>query len=347
MLIKAFALTYIKKESLTYEQKGVRMDTITFIPTNLDLQLFADSGAAASDGGTGSEGSQGVNAAAALPQTKGVKTNPLADVKYGISKDEPQNDKSDSEPSPAAEVSEAKPQDRNARFEELIKGEFKDLYDAKVQSIVQKRLKGTAETVDKYNALSPTLELLASKYGVDVSDIKALNKAIENDSTLFEEEAIKNGMSVEQYKEFRDMKRQNAAFQRQEAERARRAEFDAKFKGWMDEAKEVSKLYPSLDLKKEFENDEFFKLLNSGIGVKAAYQAVHFDDIMSAGMQHAARVAEQKVTNKVIANGARPAENGNSSQAASQIKSDVSQLSKADIDEIMRRVRRGENISFG
>ena len=154
----------------------------------LSLQLFAE-GAGAGDGGTAQ--GQGVTEAAALPQTKGVK-NPLADVKYGIQ-----------EEAPAAEVQTetvAQP-DRNAEFEKLIKGEYKDLYDARVQDTVQKRLKGQKDVVDKYNALIPTLEMMAKKYGVDAGDTEALSKAIQEDDSYYEQEALEKGMTVQQLKE--------------------------------------------------------------------------------------------------------------------------------------------------
>jgi hypothetical protein len=64
-------------------------------------------------------------------------------------------------------------------------------------------------------------------------------------------------------------------------------------------------------------------------------------------MQFTAKKVEQNITNKIIANGARPSENGNSFQGASVTKSDVSTLTKADRAEIARRVARGEKISFG
>jgi hypothetical protein len=63
-------------------------------------------------------------------------------------------------------------------------------------------------------------------------------------------------------------------------------------------------------------------------------------------MQYTAQAVERKITNKVIANGARPTENGISSQSATVTKSDVSLLTKADRQEIARRVARGEKISF-
>ena len=63
-------------------------------------------------------------------------------------------------------------------------------------------------------------------------------------------------------------------------------------------------------------------------------------------MQFTAKQVEQKLTNKIVANGARPTENGMTSQSASLTKSDVSQLTKADRAEIARRVARGEKIRF-
>ena len=48
----------------------------------------------------------------------------------------------------------------------------------------------------------------------------------------------------------------------------------------------------------------------------------------------------------LAANGARPQENGMSSKSAAVVKSDVSQLTTADRQEIIRRVQRGEKIRF-
>lgn len=305
-------------------------------PMILNLQLFGE-GTGGGDGGTGAEGATGATATAAVSQKKGV-SNPLADVKYGIQE----------ETSPAAEVNPTPTEDRNAKFEALIKGEFKDLYDARMQDTIQKRLKGQKETVDKYNALAPTLETLAKKYGVDPADIEALNKAIEEDDSYYEEEALEKNMSVQQLKELKKMERENAQLRAQFQEQDRRDEFIRKVTIAEQQAKVAKQTYPSLDLRHELNNNpDFYDLvMNRGIDVGNAYLITHKDDIIPAAMQFTAKTVEQKLTNKVIANGARPVENGNSSQSASVVKSDVSQLSKADRAEIIRRVQRGEKIKF-
>ena len=306
------------------------MKNYYFIPM-LNLQLFAEG---AGEGGT-AEG-QGVTEAAALPQTKGAKSNPLADVKYGIQE----------EAAPAAEVQNTATPDRNAAFEALIKGEYKDLYDAKVQDTIQKRLKGQKEIVDKYNALQPIREILAKKHGVDAEDIEALFNAIEEDDSYFEEEALERNMTVKQLKEVKKMERENADLRAQMEEAQRQENGKKLYAAWMQQADEAKKVYPSFDLRAEMNKPKFVDLLRSNIDVRTAYEVLHKDEIIPAAMQFTAKTVESKLAKSIAANGSRPSENGMSSQSAAVVKSDVSQLSKADRAEIIRRVQRGEKIRF-
>lgn len=305
----------------------------------INLQLFAEGGAGAAgaagvggDGGTGEGGvATGVTAGVPGLQSKGAK-NPLADVVYGKQ-----------EESQAAAVN---PEDRNARFEELIKGEYKDLYDARVQDTIQRRLKSSKETVDRYNALAPTLEMLGRKYGVDANDIEALNKAIEEDDSYYEDEALEKGLSVEQLKAIRKMERENAQLRAQMEEASVRENADRIYAGWMQQSEELKKVYPGFDLETELQNQKFTDLLRNNIDIRTAYEVIHKDEIIPAAMQFATQKTAQAMTNKILSQGARPQENGLSSQASVITKSDVSQLSKADRQEIIRRVQRGEKIRF-
>ena len=308
----------------------------TFIPM-LSLQLFAEgaggAGAGAGDGGTAQ--GQGATEAAALPQTKGAK-NPLADVKYGIQDEE----------APAAKVQQTATPDRNAEFDRLMKGEYKDLFDAWAQDTIQKRLKSSKETVDKYNALTPTLEMLAKKYGVDANDIQSLNKAIQEDDSYYEEEALEKGISVQQLKEVKKMERENAALKAQMQEAQRQENGKKLYAAWMQQADATKQVYPSFNLKAEMNNPKFLDLLRSNIDVRTAYEVLHKDEIIQGAMHFTAQAVESKLSKKIASNGARPSENGMSSQSAAVVKSDVSQLSKADRAEIIRRVQRGEKIRF-
>lgn len=299
----------------------------------INLQLFADGGAGTGDGGTGEGGTNGVSASVPSLQTKGEK-NPLSSVKYGIQED--------AQVAGVQEVTE----DRNAKFEELIKGEYKDLYDARVQDTIQRRLKSSKETVDKYNALTPTLEMLSRKYGVDASDIEALNKAIEDDNSYYEDEALEKGITVEQLKSIRKMERENAELKRQMQEQSVRENADRIYAQWMDQSEALKQVYPGFDLNAELQNQRFVDLLKNNIDVRTAYEVLHKDEIIPAAMQFTANQVERKLTNKIMSQGVRPAENGISSQSSAIVKSDVSQLSKEDRAEIIRRVARGEKIRF-
>lgn len=301
---------------------------------SLNLQLFADGGSG--DGGTGAEGTSEVTVGASLPTSK-VNKNPLANVQYG----KQEAVQTDTAPTVVDETV-----DRNAKFESLIKGEYKDLYDTRVQDTVQKRLKGSKETVDKYNALTPTLEILARKYGVDASDVSALNKAIEEDDTYFEDEALEKGITVEQLKSIRKMERENAELKRAMEEQTVKQNADRFYANLMNQSEALKGVYPGFDIEAELQNPRFTDLIKNNVDVRTAYEVIHKDEIIPAAMQFTAKQIEQKLTNKIIAGGSRPIENGISSQSSAVVKSDVSQLSKEDRAEIIRRVARGERIVF-
>lgn len=306
----------------------------------LNLQLFADGA------GTGAEGATGATETAAVSQ-KGVKSNPLANVKYGIQpEDNAQATDVQTKVTDADGVT-AQTVDRNAEFEKLIKGEYKDLYDARMQDTVQRRLKGSKEIVDKYNSLTPMFEKLSAKYGVDATDTEALLKAIDEDDSYYEQEALDKGISVEEVKRVHKMERENADLKKQLDQQRERENADRTVAEWIRQSEQVKAIYPSFDLETELKNPKFLQLLNANISVEGAYKAAHFDELMEAAMRFSVKTTEKKVTDKIIANGARPSENGISSQSASVVKSDVSKLTSADIDEVKRQVARGKKITFG
>jgi membrane-bound lytic murein transglycosylase B len=247
-----------------------------FIIPMLNLQLFADGGAGAGAGDGGTAEGQGVTGAAALLQTKGEKNNPLTNVKYGIQ-----------EGASAAEVQKTATPDRNAEFEALIKGEYKDLYDQRMQETVRNRLKGAKENEarlkeneSKLTALAPTLEMLGKKYGVDPSDIAALSKAIEDDDSYYEEEALEKGISVQQLKEMRKVQKENAILRQEKEARERNENARQLYNRWMTEAQSTKEVYPSFDMETEMKNQKFVDLLRSNIDVRTAFEVIHRDEII-------------------------------------------------------------------
>ena len=304
---------------------------------SLNLQLFAE-GAAGGDGGTGAEGM--ADSGLATTQ-KGVK-NPLANVIYGKQEDA---QTTDVQPTEAAKQT-VPTEDRNAKFEELIKGEYKDLYDAKVKDTVTKRLKGTKEQVAKLESLSPILDLLGKKYGVESTDVESLIKAVEEDDSYFEAEAMEMGITTDQLRQMKKFERENAELKRQIDEQKTQEKAAEIYRGWLEQAEVAKQYFPNFDLDTEMQNPQFVDLLRANIDVKTAFQVLHQDELIPQLMQHTAKTVEQKLANNIRANGARPTENGTSSSAASITKSDVSQLTKADRAEIARQVAMGKRIVF-
>lgn len=302
------------------------------------IQIFGEGGGA---GGTGAGAAGGApegaeSAAVAQPQ-QGVKQNPLAEVRYG---------KQD-EASDAGTPKVSEPTDRNAQFEALIKGEYKDLYDQRVQDTIQKRLKGTAETVNRYNELSPVLDMLGQKYGVDANDAKALARAIEDDRSFYEDEALERGVSVEQLKEIKKMERENRELKAQMEQERNQQQVDQIIVKWREDSEALKATYPGFDFDQELQtNEDFGRLLRANIDVRTAYEVTHLNDIIPAAMNFTAQKITEKVTNNIRAGKNRPAEGAAGNRSSVVVKSDVSQLSNADMREIFRRVQNGEKISF-
>ena len=302
--------------------------------SEIDLQLLAEGGGG--DGGGTAAAAPGV----AAPDIDTGDSNPLANVVYG--KQPEVSDAGTQKPEEAKP--QLTPEDRKAEFKKLIKGEYREEYGESVEQTVKARPKSTKDKVDKYDALMPTLEMLANKYGTKPDDIEALSKAIAEDDAFYEKEAFEKGVSVEQLKAYKKIERENEALRRANEERDMREEGARQYSEWMRQAEDAKAVYPGLDLRSEVENPQFLRLLRAGIDVKTAYTVIHQDEIVPAAMQYAAKAAEKHTADKIAARGARPAENGLGAAGAAVVKRDVSKFTDADLDEVLRRVKGGDKI---
>lgn len=318
----------------------------------LNLRLF-DEGAAGAAGAAEAGADAGAQADVQKPAT-GKRA--LRDVHYGkapVEEAEPEapegSEAAGREPDTHVETDTQV--ERSAAFEELIKGEYKNQFNERVQQIINARFKDNKQLETKLAALSPVLDILGSKYGVDASDVDALGKAIQEDDSYFEEEAAKEGLTVEQLKHFRQMERELAEVRQAREQQSHREEFDRRFSGWMNEGEQLSKVYPGFDFRGEVFHPEtgerFMDLLRSGVDVKTAYEVIHKDELLGGAIQHAVQATQRKTMDSIRARGMRPSENGGRGNApAKVVKSDPSQWTKADREEVARRVLRGEKIEL-
>ena len=318
----------------------------------LDLCLFGEGAAGAGDVGTGTSAATGEIQAIRSDAGSGKRANPLENVVYGKQPEPPfaeeatEGTQDAAEKSKTAEKAKQTPEQKRAEFERLIQEEYKDEFAQRTQQLIDRRFKETKSLQSQLQALSPVMQLLAEKYGVKPGDAAGLAKAIEEDSSYYEDEAVEKGVTVEQLKTMKRMERENRALKeavqkREQQENARRVYAD-----WIQQGEQLKTIYPSFDFEAEARNEQFLSLLKNHIDVRTAYEVVHRDEILGGAMQYTAQQIQQKLVNGIRANTARPVENGLSGQGAVVTKTDVNSLTKQDRDEIERRVLRGERIRF-
>ena len=114
----------------------------------------------------------------------------------------------------------------------------------------------------------------------------------------------------------------------------------AKLKAQEQEARQ---LYPKLSLVEEAKDPRFVELLKCGLDVRSAFEIIHKDEIIAASMEYAAREMERMMSNKILAAGLRPMENGGNHGPA-LTKVDVKAMSRQDRKDMIRRVQAGEKI---
>ena len=301
----------------------------------LDLHLFDG---AAAEGGTAAQGAGEGQPAA--PQG-GRNKNPLAGVQYG-KQAEP-----DAQDAPATAPPEV---DRGAAFEELIKGEYKDEFAKRTQKVIDARFKATKELEGRLGALQPMVDALASRYGVDPTDPAALQKALAEDDSYYQDEADRKGLTVEQLKRLKSIERENEQLRAVIEDRQRREGADRIYSKWQQESEACAQVYPGFDLKGECEGEtgeRFMGLLKNGIDVKTAFEVVHKDELLGGAIQYAVQTTQKRTVDNIRARGMRPSENGASGNAPARIvKKDPSAFTRKDREEIARRVSRGERIEL-
>lgn len=310
----------------------------------LNLQAFDDGASAgtSSGEGTAAENTQGV----AAPQ-KGRKGNALQNVVYG-KQDESDDYSYEGTNLPGAErtVTTRESEEKSVQFENMIKGDYKDEFNQRVQRIVQGRI-GDTKVMQEQNArIQPIIEMMSQRYGVDANDIDALTKAIQEDDSLYQDEAAKRGMSVEQYKEYRRITSENKSMKRALQQQEAQQKGEETYQRWIQEGEELKERYglSEFSFENEIQNQDFCDMLKNGVSVETAYKAVHFDEMLSGAMAATAQSVRSQVAKNIQARAARPVEGAASSQPGTIVKSNVSQLTKADRAEAVRRAAEGETI---
>ena len=237
-------------------------------------------------------------------------------------------------------------EDKRKAFRALVDGEYKDQYTEDTQRIIDRRFRETKNLETQLSQQKPILDMLMQRYKIGDGDLGKLTQAIENDNAYWSQAAEEAGMSVEQYKQFQKLQRENAQLLQAQRRSQNQQAAEKQLQKWYQEAEAMKADYPGFDLGRESQDPQFLSMLRSGVPVKLAYEVMHMDEIKSTVAQTTAQQTEKQVVEGIRAKGARPAENGTSSQSGFVVKDDPAKWTKKDRAEIVRRVQRGEQIKL-
>lgn len=308
-----------------------------YIRERLHLHMFdgaaagADSGAQAGDGGFASlEGSEPT-------------------VVYGKQEGSEDTTKTEGSSQVAADNKEGgqdPPVDKTKAFKDLIRGEYKEEYQKLFQTQLNSRMKKYNGMEERLQRSDEVLGMLYGVYGIHEGDLEGLARAIQYDDNLIQTQAEAQGLTPEQYR-YNLQLQQQAAYARQQAEAAQQEAFmRQQYAQWEAEAEQMKNFFPDFDLAAECDNPDFTGLLQSGVSVQAAFNAVHANEIMQGAIAQTAQSVKQSVADNIRARGNRPAENGTVTRPGVIVKNDPSKFTAKDREEIARRVARGETIKF-
>lgn len=245
------------------------------------------------------------------------------------------------------------PEERRKAFGELLRGEYADLTEELMQNAVTE----ATRRLEASPAMKGLMQALQEKYGTDANDLVALTEAVRNgavkDDAYYEKLAMEKGVSTKTARELDKLESQNKQLteqqqlirqmERQREQQARIAELQA---GWDREAEQLKAQYPDFNMAEVLANPEVEKMMRSGVSMTNAYRSAYFDHILKQQQAATAQQVEQGVVNRMQQRNARPGENGTRPGSAVQTKIDVSHMSRKEMEEMEKRVMRGEVITL-
>lgn len=380
--IDALAESY--PENVELEVHYVYADTKELEPDKLadmvsgkmNLQYFAeggDGGAGAAEGGAAEAAAPAVQAPALRPAQERLARRSGAlkgkaaggeklpqppaggsPLKEGASGSESDPAEAEKHQEPAKEPkAEKTPEERRRAFGEMVQGEYSDVF----QEMMQRAIDKATENIRQNPQVARLTQALANAYGVDTEDMDGLIEAVEagrvKDEKYFEDLAQQRGVSVKTARELdkmeSDLKRsnsRNAQLQAMQQEAARQQRVSQIQAQWEAQAAQLKTQYPDFELQEVLANEQVADLMRRGVSLPDAYRAAYFDHIMQQATAQTAQKVEQGVAARIQQRASRPGENGTRPGGAVTTHVDVASMSRRQLEDLERRVRRGEKITL-
>lgn len=200
-------------------------------------------------------------------------------------------------------------------FETLIKGEYKEDFQKKVEEILRKRFRNQEKRREEpaENREKPA----------EISEKPEKSEEIREPAAPEPEEKPAGEPAASEDRDARD----------------------PRYERLLCSARAARRTYPQLDLREELRSPRFADMVLRGVDVKTAYEAVHHEEMLRSAMGYGVQKAAEKLSRARITG--RPAENGAESQSASVERLDPRHMTAEERAEIRRRVlERGEKVWF-
>lgn len=229
---------------------------------------------------------------------------------------------------------------RNREYAEFKK-KFKKEINGETQNIVRGRVEKLAKENDRFRT---AIERIGVQYGIMSGDVDAILDRMTNDRSVFERRAEEIGSTADNVEKMFNLEMQN----RRSEEELRRQAAEKQYQNWQAQSNEVREMYDNgFDFNSEMNvNPEFRRLVVNNVPVKTAYEVTNRDKLSQRVAKITHDKTEKAVTDRIKARGNRPAENGTGTSGAGSIEFNPASLTKEQREDIRKRVKAGEKISF-
>lgn len=143
------------------------------------------------------------------------------------------------------------------------------------------------------------------------------------------------------FADYEELKEKNARFEAM-IQANRSCAVERQCEAWLSEARELKNEHPGFDLDTEMKNPTFRTGLRLGMDMKSLYRGMHFDEAVESIRRRAAISAAEGVRKSL----SRPGEVGIKGPRAVRSVTDVAALSDEEMEEIVKRIAKGDKVSF-
>jgi len=256
----------------------------------LDMFDGAASATASGDASGTADGAQGDSKASATGSTRRGRSGEFANVRFGTQPEEDSTPAAGEKKQTDVSVTSNTLDERRAAYSQFLK-DNKDLDDERQQQLFNRRFKDYKSLQDSVSKSQPVIDMLMQRYKIADGDIAKLTAAIEGDDEYWADAAEDAGMTIEQYKKFQKLQRENEALVKEQRSRMGQEQAEMQLRRWQTDADALKAKFPAFDLSTEIADPQFKSLLKAGVPMEQAYKVIHMDSMMSDAVGNASAEA--------------------------------------------------------